>query len=234
MKYAFIDFRTSNEEKLNLINLGYEILVCPPSNFLYDAVCGHPDMLLHIIDSKTIMVHKDMNENFVDKLKNLNFNVVFSKNTLKYTYPEDVILNSVCLDNLFIHNLKYTDDNLLAYMNSKKILNVKQGYTKCSTAVISEKSIITSDKNIAKTLSKENIDVLLLPPGDIELPGLDYGFIGGCCGLLDKNSIAFYGDLNCYAYGNIVLEFLKKNNVKPIFLKSGKLVDRGSLFITEN
>ena len=234
MKYAIIDFRTDTEEKYNLKNLGYEILICPPSELLYDAVCGHPDMLLHIIDAKTIMVHKDMDKNFVDKLKTLGFNVVFSKNSLKDTYPEDIILNSVSFYNSFIHNIKYTDDNLLNYMGDKKLLNVKQGYTKCSTAIVSRNSVMTSDKTIAKTLSKENIDVLLLPPGDIILPGLNYGFIGGCCGLLDKNSMAFYGDLNYYSYGEIVLEFLNKHDVNPIFLRKGKLIDRGSLFIIEN
>lgn len=231
MNYAIIDFRTSEEEKCNLINLGYEILICPPSKLLYDAVCGHPDMLLHIVDTKTIMVHKDISQNFVNELKALGFNIVFSKNSLKDTYPEDIILNSVSFSDLFIHNIQYTDNNLLNYMSNKTSINVKQGYTKCSTAIVSRNSIMTSDKTIAKALSKENIDVLLLPPGDILLPGLNYGFIGGCCGLLDENSMAFYGDLNYYAFGQEVMDFLKKYDVKPIFLRKGKLIDRGSLFI---
>lgn len=234
MKYAIIDFRTTEEEKYTLTNLGYKILICPPSRLLYEAVCGHPDMLLHIIDRKTIMVHKDMDKNFVETLKNINFDVIFSINSLKDTYPEDIILNSISLPELFIHNLKYTDANLLSYMKNKTLINVKQGYTKCSTAIVSKTSVMTSDKTIAKALSKENIDVLLLPPGDILLPGLNYGFIGGCCGLLDQNSMAFYGDLNCYAFGKEVLNFLKKYEVEPIFLRRGKLIDRGSLFIIEN
>lgn len=231
MKYAIIDFRTTSEEKYALENLGLKVLVCPPSPLLYEAVCGHPDMLLHIIDSKTIMVHKDMDKNFVEILKTLDFDVVFSLNSLKENYPEDIILNSINFPKLFIHNLKYTDNNLLSYMKNKISINVKQGYTKCSTAIVSKNSVITSDKTIAKALSKENMDVLLLPPGDILLPGLNYGFIGGCCGLIDENSMAFYGDLNYYAFGKEVLNFLKKYGVEPIFLKKGKLIDRGSLFI---
>jgi hypothetical protein len=234
MKYAIIDFRTTEEEKYNLTNLGCEILICPPSQLLYNAVCGHPDMLLHIINSKTILVHKDMNENFIEKLKDLNLDVVFSKNSLKDTYPEDIILNSVSFPHLFVHNLKYTDNNLLNYMNNKIPINVKQGYTKCSTAIVSRNSVMTSDKTIAKALWKENIDILLLPPGDILLPGLNYGFIGGCGGLLDENHMAFYGDLNHYTFGKEVMEFLRKHNVEPIFLRNGKLIDRGSLFIVES
>ncbi|WPC41358.1 DUF6873 family GME fold protein [Clostridium sp. JS66] len=231
MKYAIVDFRLSDEEKGNLKKLGYEILICPPSNLLYEAVCGHPDILLHIISEDTIMVHKDMNKEFVDKLISINFKVVFSQNNLQEKYPYDILLNSVNMPNLFVHNLKYTDPNLMLYVKDKKTINVKQGYTKCSTAIVNDKAIITSDKSIAKALISENIDVLLLPPGDILLPGLNYGFIGGCCGLLNKNSMAFYGNLKNYLYEDEVIKFLEKYDVNPIYLSSGKLIDRGSIFI---
>lgn len=69
---------------------------------------------------------------------------------------------------------------------------------------------MTSDIKIGKILKENNIDVLLLPPGDIILPGLDYGFIGGTCGLLDNNTLAFYGNLNTYKYGDEVLFFFEK------------------------
>lgn len=234
MKYAIVDYRTSKEEILNLKKLGCEVLVCPPSSILYEAVCGHPDMLLHIVNSKNIIVQKDMDTGFIDTLKNLQLHITFSENNLGSTYPYDIILNSVNLPNLFIHNIKYTDPKLLEMVNDKKIINVKQGYTKCSTAIVSQNAAMTSDTTIANVLSRENIDVLLLPSGDILLPGLNYGFIGGCCGLLDKKLLAFYGDLNYYAYGKEVMEFLKKHSVEPVFLKKGKLIDRGSLFIIEN
>ncbi|AKN32548.1 hypothetical protein Ccar_17455 [Clostridium carboxidivorans P7] len=231
MKYAIVDFRISDEEKGNLKKLGYEILICPPSNLLYEAVCGHPDILLHIISEDTIMVHKDMNKEFVDKLISINFKVVFSQNNLQEKYPYDIFLNSVNMPNLFVHNIKYTDPNLMLYIKDKKTINVKQGYTKCSTAIVNDKAIITSDKSIAKALINENIDVLLLPPGDILLPGLNYGFIGGCCGLLNKHSMAFYGNLENYLYGDEVIKFLEKYDINPIYLSSGKLIDRGSIFI---
>lgn len=233
MKYAIVDYRTSKEEILSLKKLGCEILIPPPSDALYEAVCGHPDMLLHIINQKNIVIHKDMNNGFIKSLKNLGLSVTFSENSLGSAYPYDIILNSVNLPDLFIHNIKYTDPKLLEMVNAKKLINVKQGYTKCSTAIVSQNAVMTSDTTIAKALSKENIDVLFLPPGDILLPGLNYGFIGGCCGLLDKNLLAFYGDLNYYAYGKEVSYFLKKHNIEPIFLRKHKLIDRGSLFIIE-
>ena len=224
-----VDYRISEEEKYNLSLYNCNYILCPPCNNLYDAVCGHPDMLLHIIDKNNIILHKDMDTNFAQLLKKLNKNILYTENSLKDKYPYDIILNGLNLNNIFVHNIKYTDINLLNSLKHKKLINVKQGYTKCSTAVLSNNSVITSDMVIAKELYKENIDVLLLPPGDILLPGLNYGFIGGCCGLIEKNLLAFFGDLNFYAYKTEMFNFLKKHKIEPVFLRKGKLIDRGSI-----
>jgi len=229
MSKVIVDYRIDNEEKSSLESLGYDVLICPPNSILYDAVCGHPDMLMHIIDHETIIVHKDMEKEFVHKLCSYGYNVIFSNFPLEASYPGDVALNAVNMPNIFIHNLKHTDKILLEAVNSKKLITVKQGYTKCSTAIVSENAVMTSDSGIGNAFKKEGFDVLLLPPGDIVLPGLNYGFIGGCCGLLKEGQLAFYGDLNYYTYKNEVLDFLNKHKVKPVFLRKGKLVDRGSI-----
>lgn len=170
MKIIFIDYRATNEEKENLGKLGYKVLTVPPNNNLYEAVCGHPDMLLHVLNENTIIVHKDMDLKFIDFLKSQNINVIFSEKSLSSNYPLDIILNAVNLDNIFMHNIKYTDSVLLKMIKHKKIINVKQGYSKCSTAIVRNNAVMTSDKKIAKSLYEEGIDVLLLPPGDILLP----------------------------------------------------------------
>ncbi|MCY6370561.1 DUF6873 family GME fold protein [Clostridium ganghwense] len=234
MKKIIIDHRTSQEEKSSILNLGYDYLICPPSSSLYDAISGHPDILLHIIDNKNIIVHRDIHPKFVKLLKELDINVLYSLSSLNSSYPLDIILNAVNTPNFFMHYLKYTDLNLMKYVNGrKKLINVNQGYTKCSTAIVNSNAVMTSDKGIAQALYKENVDVLLLPPGDIELPGLNYGFIGGCCGLLEDNILAFFGELDHYAYGKEIYSFLSKHKVDPYFLRKGKLIDRGSLLTIE-
>jgi len=229
MNNLIVDFRIHNEESEYLISRGYTLLVCPPSNVLYDAVCGHPDMLMHIIGN-SIIVHKNMPSEFIQELALLNYKVFKSNLTLQKLYPYNVGLNSLTIDNLFVHNLKFTDTKLLSLLINKKIINVKQGYTKCSTCIVNNHAIITSDPSIAKALSLEKIDVLLVPPGDILLPGLNYGFIGGATGLIEDNILAFYGHLDHYLYKKEVLIFLKKHKVEPVFLRNGKLIDRGSIF----
>lgn len=229
-KTILLDYRTSSLEQECLYKNGYASIKVPPSNTLYYAVCGHPDMLLNIIDSNTILVHKHMDKSFIKKLCLLNYKIELSTNNLELKYPYDIMLNGVQIGNFFIHNIKYSDPSLKQLLKDKLFLDVKQGYTKCSTAIISNSAAITSDIPIYNILMLNGIDTLLLPPKHISLPGLDYGFIGGTCGLLDEGTIAFFGDLNNYIYGKEVMSFLIKHDVKPIFLNNSYLVDRGSLF----
>lgn len=42
------------------------------------------------------------------------------------------------------------------------MININQGYSNCSIAVIDENSAIVTDKKIADILKKNNIDVLLI------------------------------------------------------------------------
>lgn len=230
---CFVDYRITKLEKNVLKSLGLSILEIPKCNNLYKSIDGHVDIQLNIIDkkSKKVIIHKDISETFKEKLKKFNISYIESSNSLKYSYPDNIFLNALILNNYFIHNLKYTDENLLVTQNNKNLINVKQGYTKCSCLPVSDKALITSDIGIYNILIKHDFDILLLPPGDIILEGLDYGFIGGVGGLINKNLMAFFGNLDLYLYGGKVKSFLKKYNVTPIYLMDEKLHDRGSLLV---
>ncbi|MBU3203435.1 DUF6873 family GME fold protein [Clostridium algidicarnis] len=234
MKVAIVDFRISKEEIKSLEGLNIKVLKCPYYSGVYEAICGHPDIQINILSKSDIMVHPKINENFIKELSKLGYNVHLSSKDIGFNYPENIILNALNTEKFFLHNLTYTDKNLLNYIEDKKLLNVSQGYTKCSTAIISKEAFLTNDIKIKESLESLGADVLLLPPGDIELHPLNYGFIGGTCGLIDKNTLAFFGSLDKYIYGDKVKSFLKKHNITPFYLKESALTDRGSLFIIES
>lgn len=229
---CFVDYRVSEEELNNISSLGLNPIIVPKCTRVYDAINGHVDIQLSIPNKRKqeVIVHKDMPCEFLSTLSKNNIHYIFSQNNINYNYPENIILNGLVLENYFIHNLKYTDEILIKSQQNKKVINVKQGYTKCSVLPIKEKVLITSDHGIYKALIKENFNVLLLPFGDILLPNLEYGFIGGVGGMISKNKLALFGDLSNYKYGRILSEFLFNNEIDVISLKKGKLVDRGSLF----
>jgi hypothetical protein len=229
MSYVLVSSKISEEEENNLIKLNINPIKVPLCHKLSAAVSDHPDMLLNVIDKKNILVHKDMDKSFTLFLSELGYNIHISDKILKKEYPEDILLNGLNLKDVFIHRLDKTDTALLKLLHGKKLINSKQGYSKCSVAVLSENAFITSDDNMEKILLLEGKKVLKLPYGDIILPGYNYGFIGGCCGLIGENVMAFYGDLSFYKYGQSVLNFLKENKIEAVFLRKGKLIDRGSI-----
>lgn len=233
MKYAFVDYRISDDEYYNLLKLNCNIIKCEPSSFLYQEISGHPDILLHFINNKKVIIHRDTSKDFEIKLLRLNLEVLRSQNSLTSKYPKDIILNGVNTDMAFIHNLDNTDPKLLNEVSHKCLINTNQGYSKCSTAVLNNTAFITSDKSIYKALTSNKWDVLLIPPGNILLPGLNYGFIGGTCGMLNSNTIVFYGSLKYHPQCNEIMDFLKKHSITPIFLYDGPLIDRGSIFFID-
>lgn len=230
---GFIDYRTSKEEIDSLRKLNYDLIKIPKDNNLYEAINGHVDIQLNILNSynREIIINKNINSSFKEILKEKNINFIESDSTLSYKYPSNIALNAYITDNYLVHNLKFTDKKILEYCKNKKIINVKQGYTKCSILPIKEKVIITNDTGIYNTLKNEDFDILLLPFGDIELSGFNYGFIGGVGGMISDNSMAFFGSLDNYAFGNEIKKFLYKYDVKPIYLSNTKLIDRGSLLV---
>lgn len=229
---CFIDYRTTKEETDNIEKLNLQYIKVPKCPLVHKSIDGHVDIQMNILDKskRKIIVHKDIDISFLNEINKFNIDYIFSDKCLNKDYPEDIILNYLSINNLFVHNTKYTDKIVLDNIKDKKIINVKQGYTKCSVLPINDNAAITSDKIIAKKLSENNIDVLRVPHGDIMLPGMNYGFIGGVGGLISPNKLALFGQLSEYCFGNEVYNFLYKYDVEPIYLKKGKLIDRGSIF----
>lgn len=228
---CFVDYRTTENEINSLKKLNYDVIKIPKDNNLYEAINGHTDIQLNIINKNTIIVNKNINLSFKELLKAKNINFIESESTLSSKYPNNISLNAYITENYLVHNLKFTDKKILEYCKNKKSINVNQGYTKCSILPLREKAIITNDTGIYNTLKNENFDILLLPFGDIELSGFNYGFIGGVGGMISSDSMAFFGSLDNYAFGNEVKKFLYKYDIKPIYLSNTKLIDRGSLLV---
>lgn len=108
-----------------------------------------------------------------------------------------------------------------------KRIPVKQRYARCSICVVDERSIITADHGIAKSC-QGLLDVLEIEPGHIELPGFDYGFIGGCSFKLNAHELAFTGNLRTHPDAERIESFLRERGVKSVCMTDGPLLDIGS------
>lgn len=146
-------------------------------------------------------------------------------------YPDDVRLNCAIIGNKIICNKKTIAKEILDFAENSglTVINVNQGYTKCSVCIVNENAIITDDKSIFTAAGNFFDDAQLISKDSIRLQGYDYGFIGGCCGKIDKNKIAFNGAIESHRDYKLIIDFLSRNNVECIELHNERLTDIGGI-----
>lgn len=187
-------------------------------------VSQHTDMLFSYLGNGSFICEKSQ-KNLKSALGLKGFNCI-DEVELSTDYPADIVLNSCIIDSSIICNEKYTPEVI---KNKFQVIDVKQGYAKCSCAVVDESSVITDDESVAAALRKNKFDVLLVDKGSVRLQGFEYGFIGGCCGKLSKDTMAFCGDIHNHANYRQIDAFLRERKVYPVSLLKGELLDIGSI-----
>lgn len=229
---AIVDERISSEAESELGILGVKILKLQPHGSLYTAVCSHPDMMLHHIGGETIIYAPGTDTKLLDVLRAYGFVLLEGKSVLSPAYPADIAYNVARVGRRYFHNLKYTDPVIKKQLErlGAEPVHIEQGYAKCSVLPVDENSIITSDKGIAKVAEKEGLEVLLVDCGrSIQLPGLNYGFIGGAGGMLGNLTCVLNGSmgkLRCY---DAISAFLSKKNIIIKGLSDRQVTDIGSI-----
>ena len=142
-------------------------------------------------------------------------------------YPKDICYNGACTGKYFLHHLKYTDSRLLSHATQMgmELIQVPQGYSKCNTVIVDEGSIITSDEGIYRAFPS---DCLLITPGNVELSGHSYGFLGGASGRIGK-AILFHGALNRHPDFQKIVDYISSKGLQPIWFETFPLTDIGSI-----
>lgn len=228
---AIVDGRTSKEINDNLSKYGVKIIKTCKCEELYDSISYHPDIVLHPINHKTVIVAPNVYDYYNDVLPFYGVKVIEGEKKLSRNYPENIAYNVARISRYAVHNTNYTDEKLKFYIEREGIefINVNQGYSKCSLAIVGEDACITSDPSIFKELEKNSIDVLLIEEGFIELPGLNYGFIGGATGMISKDELLISGTIIEHPSLRKINDFLKKYKIKSVYLSNNRIIDIGSI-----
>jgi hypothetical protein len=170
-----------------------------------------------IIHSKNISAFSKPERSHADmqalRINNVMFSLDDCVKKAGEKYPENILLNCLFLNNTLYGKLDSTDDSVIHYCrnNNIKLVNVNQGYTRCSTLAINNKAAITADKSIEKALKNNGVEVLLIEPGYIKLDGFDYGFIGGAS-FCDNNKVFFFGNIEMHPDHSKISEFIYDHN----------------------
>lgn len=190
-----------------------------------EPVSAHPDMNFLQIGGTVFTVSKNL-----PPIQNI---CSIPANTEKcFDYPNDVRLNAVCIGEDFLCRKQSIDPAAFAAAAAlqKRMIFFRQGYVKCSIAVVCEepKAIITEDAGIARTLIQYGYEVLLLPYHAVKLAPYEYGFIGGACGLVN-DKLLFTGNIEAHPDYPIIASFCARFGVRPVSLSDEPLYDYGSI-----
>lgn len=212
-----------------LTRIGVNTIASPPADEIEGVEKYHADISVLHIGGKNIICAKN-NSMLIEKLRSFGFNVLLSENDIVGKYPNCTALNAVVTDKGIICRKSSVDNTIRScFENRIPIINVNQGYARCSSAVVSDNAIITSDEGIYRACIERKIDVLKISSGGIEIEGYDYGFIGGCCGKLSYDMLAFCGKIEAHRDYFDMKAFASDYGVNLISLSNKRLFDVGGM-----
>ncbi len=194
---------------------GIELLYTEENKTVDKAVSKHADLSALYFGGGRIVVDRGQTK-LISKLKALGFSVTETDEKVSGTYPGDCILNHTVMGENIIGNSKIFDESVKRLCKGLKAISVNQGYCKCSVLVVDERSIITDDESVARKVSENGIECLLISKGDIFLEGHSYGFIGGAGGKISKNEIIFFGDITKHRDYDRIKKFIAGKDMEII------------------
>lgn len=211
-----------------LRRIGLQPVVTSADKRLPMPVRWHPDMQACAIGGRMIVLK---GSGLLDILNKCGISAGETCAVPEPVYPKDVLCNALAWDRLILGNSKTVDRavRLAAEDIGGSWIDVKQGYAACAAALADEGAVITSDPGIGRQLELNGFDVLRISPGNIKLPGYAYGFIGGCCGKLAPDMMAFSGSLDRHPDGGRIRAFLSERGIMAVELLEGELLDVGGL-----
>ncbi len=217
--------KLSCTQENELTNMGIDLHQIAALPQIESSLQYHADLAVNPIPGNRIIILPS--QSFLKvKLISMGFSVIINKKEAASPYPTDCMLNFVDTKNYFIGNA-----NICSCVKSESQIRIhcKQGYSKCSVVPVTENAIITDDDAIATKASEQGIDVCIVRKGCIKLENYPYGFIGGSCGKLSKDILAFCGNINTHCDHTAIKSFLRNYNVYAISLSNEELTDVGSI-----
>ncbi len=226
---AIIDPRLSEKIVKNLHSAGFRTIPAPLTCLVDLPLSGHPDIQM-FMHGRNLFVHPGIDQSFLRTVERY-VNIIQCQTPLNNVYPGDIAYNIACTGRFAIHRTKSTEQKILEYFkqNDIGIVETKQGYTKCSTMIVDDHSIITSDRSIHTASKRAGLDALLISSRHIDLPGYSYGFIGGASGKF-MNRIYLTGSIDNHPDCGRIIEFIESKGLQISILSDQKIIDGGSIF----
>ena len=213
---------------------GFELFVLARDGRLPLPIRSHADTLIFALEDKIFVsrTYFEKNRTLFGELEKRGYEIITCERELGGEYPEDIAFNVATVGNYAFGRFDFVAQEIKRELVDRgyALIDVKQGYAKCSTAIIGDNAIITADSGIAKKAAALGIDVLKVSAaeGAIELDGYGYGFIGGACALFE-NTLYSCGNIELHPDYEAIKAFCYAHGVSLCSLTDGKLYDVGGI-----
>lgn len=191
----------------------------------------HADLSFCYLGEGVAVCAPESYEYYKKAFENTSLELIKGEKYLDMHYPLDASYNVAIVGNKMFCKKDITDRVLLnkAQECGYEIININQGYGKCSVCPVSQNSAISADMSFCKAAEKHGIEVLCTTNDTIMLPGYNNGFFGGCAYLYDKNTLFTKGDITTHPDYEKIALFLEKQKITVMCRKTKDfLCDFGS------
>ncbi|MDD6187260.1 MAG: hypothetical protein PUB11_04305 [Oscillospiraceae bacterium] len=206
-----------------LYEYGFDIIPVIKSDRVSAPISAHADVLYNKVFDNEIMLSACQKANLPQIIESGYKCTVYDK--LLPGYKTECGLNFVINNEVVLKNPKTAAD---IDAGDKKVITVKQGYTRCSVLEITDNVYITDDEGIYSKLTENLLNCLLVKKGIVQLDGYDYGFIGGATINMKNGKILFCGDIENTEEKYNIEKFLFEYSKEAVFIKGKTLTDIGS------
>ena len=205
---------------------GIRVLRVRRAGNLPDPICSHADLQVLPLGKDLIAVNEVQME-LIAFLEEEGFRVIrvgdFGKE-----YPRDCRLNLLPIDDKLMGNIRVIPQELLI-LGGFNAVNVKQGYTRCSSVLIDRHTVITDDPSIGEKVLNFAKYSVIMKQKEITLEGYDHGFIGGSCGKISSDTLAFAGRIPSTGFGELLKSTLEDLGIAYVELTDSSLKDVGGM-----
>lgn len=205
-----------------------DIIFLPDISSLPKEIAFHTDLGCFFVKD-TLICCPEIYDFLKIELKDRNIKLLKGEKIPTGGYPKDIFYNAAIISNYMFCKEECTEPIILQKITDLgyEIVNVKQGYTKCSISKVSERSIITSDKEIEEKAKERGIRTFFASNEGVKLNGFNNGFIGGASFLIEK-MIYFTGNLNDHPQIKELYLYPTLNGVLINWCEAAPLYDYGS------
>ncbi len=221
---------------------GFDVVSVPSAAGMASPVSAHPDMIF-FCGLDRLFVRSEHLENkrisdISDQISRLGYIISPTSDAPSELYPSDIAFNCFVIpQTALIGKADFISGAIkcAATNSGLPVIDTKQGYSKCSSVLISgadrnDSLVISADTSIIKSVADYAASTVKISYGHVSLPGYDTGFIGGASFSTD-DTVYFLGDASRHPDFKLIASAASAFGRDVVSLSDEMLFDAGCLFI---